>query len=400
MSKRATDGKIQKTKKHSQDAVEVEWALDNFKIIKSKRLRYLFNSALVSTMTIVVFFIFNSWYTKAPVEAFYVSNGIVLILYLLLANELFEKFPQTIKTLWRRNLLRQFDENSLEIDTLPQEEPILKFLQDTRTYIDSRKSIFCGFAGLFISSWLVWLLDQNWISNIPSYLVSMPAPLILTLFIRAAFVFAWFICGIVAWQIFSVGKTISALGRNFRLDIKINHPDGCGGLSPIGDLCLKLVYCVAPFLILIGAWLIFVNTLDISYLHMQSANLNSLISTLQILLLPFIVLSFLIFFFPIISIRNSMLHAKSLLDIQLDTISQKIHSIEMELLTQADSLPTDRRIILEENINFLKRSYGRFQLIPTWPFRFSHLFRLTSSQIIPFIGVATSFIGFIKDLTK
>ena len=95
-----------------------------------------------------------------------------------------------------------------------------------------------------------------------------------------------------------------------------------------------------------------------------------------------------------------MLHAKSLLDVQLDTISQKIHSIEMELLTQADSLSTDRRIILEETIDFLKRSYGRFQSIPTWPFRFSHLFRLTSSQIIPFIGVTTSLIAFIKDLTK
>ncbi|MBN8657757.1 MAG: hypothetical protein J0M11_18645 [Anaerolineae bacterium] len=400
MNKKFKDRNNQKPKQHPKDVTEIELVLDNFKIIQSKPLRFLFNSALILTTVIVVFFIFNSWYTKAPVEALYVSGGIVLILYLLLANELFEKFPQTIKILWRRNLLCQFDENSLKTGMPSQEESVLKFLQDTRIYVDSKNGIFCGFAGLFISAWLVWLLDQNWILNAPSYIVSMPAPLIITLFLRTAFIFSCFICGIVAWHIFSVGKTISALGRIFRLDIKINHPDGCGGLSPIGDLCLKLVYCVAPFLILIGAWLIFVNILDISYLHMQSTNLNSLISTLQILLLPFTMLSFLIFFFPIISIRNSMLHAKSLLDIQLDAISQKIHSIEMDLLTQADSLPTDRRIILEEDIDFLKRSYGRFQPIPTWPFRFSHLFRLTTSQIIPFIGVTTSLMSFIKDITK
>lgn len=390
----------QKTQQRPGDVVNIDWILDDFKVIEAKWLRLLFDSALISTMIVIVILVFDAWYTNTPVEALYVSGGIALILYLLLSNELFDKFPQTIKKLWQRKLLQQFSKNTLKTRHSLQKEPVLRFLQESRFQINNGLNILFGFVGLFISLWLVWLLDKNWILNIPNYAKSIPVPLLLGLFIRLVFVFTCFVSGIVARQIFVVGKRIYDLGKQFRLDVKNNHPDGCGGLSPIGDLCLKLAYCVAPFLILVGAWLILVDTLDISYLHMQSSNLNSLISSLQILLLPFIVLSFLIFFFPIISIHNSMKHTKSIYDIQLDAISQKIHSIEIELLTQADSLPNDRRVILEENIDFLKRSLSRFQSIPTYPFRFSHLFRLTSSQIIPIIGVTSSLIAFIKDLVK
>jgi hypothetical protein len=391
----------QKTKQRRSDVVDIVWELDSFKVIDSKWFRLLFGSALISTMIVVVILVFNAWYTDTPVEALYVSGGIALLFYLLLSNELFDKFPQTIKILWQRKLLQQFSKNTLKAKNSLQKEPVLKFLQETRLQINSRLNLVFGFSGFFISLWLVWLLDQYWILKIPDYAKSIPAPLLLGLFTRAVFIFTCFVSGIVAWQIFVVGKRIHDLGKQFRLDVKTNHPDGCGGLSPIGDLCLKLAYCIAPFLMLIGAWLILTNTLDIiGYLHMQSSYLGSLISTLQILLLPFIVLSFLIFFFPIISIHNSMKYTKSIYDIQLDAISQKIHFIEIELLTQADNLPNDRRVILEENIDFLKRSQNRFQSIPTYPFRISHLFRLTSSQIIPIIGVTTSLIAFIKDLVK
>jgi hypothetical protein len=390
----------QKAKHRRSDNVDIVQELDNFKVIDSKILTLLFISALISTTTVVVILVYNAWYTNTPIEALYVSGGIALILYLLLSNELFDKFPQTIKILWQRKLLQPFSKNALKAKNSLQKEPVLKFLQESRLQINDRLSLVFGFAGFFISLWLVWLFDHYWILKIPDYAKSIPVPLLLGLFIRAVFIFTCFVCGIVARQIFVVGKRVYDLGKQFRLDVKTNHPDGCGGLSPIGDLCLKLAYCIAPFLILIGAWLILTNTLDISYLHMQSSQLNSLISTLQILLLPFIVLSFLIFFFPITSIHTSMKRTKSIYDVQLDLISQKIHFIEIEILTQADNLPNDRRIILEENIDFLKRSQSRFQSIPTYPFRISHLFRLTSSQIIPIIGVSMSIVSFIKDLVK
>jgi hypothetical protein len=400
VDKKITNSKNQDAKQHPKDAANAEWVLDNFKVLKSKQIRYLFNGALFSTLLAVSFFIADTLYTKAKIEALYVSGGVTLIFYLLFSVDVFEKFQKAIKELWGQNILRQLDENSLETENSLPEEALLKFLQDTRFYFDSRLSIFFGLGGLCISVWLIWLFDQNWILRISELLNSMPAILLLGIFIRITFVFTCFVSGIIAWKTLTVGRRIYALGKQFRLDVKTSHPDGCGGLSPIGDLCLKLVYCTAPFLILIGTWLIFTNTLDVGYLHMHSSNVSSLNSTLQVLLLPFIISSFLIFFFPIISIHNAMVRNKSRFETQLYGVSQKIHSSEIELLTQADNLPNERRIILEENIDFLKRLHSRLQSIPTYPFRISHLFRLTSSQIIPIIGVVTSLISFIKDLVK
>lgn len=394
VKQKSGNNKTQQTANRPRGADTIEKAIQDLEIMSPKIVRYLFNAALVSLTITIVLLAYDAWYTRFPLETLYFSGGVAFIVYLLLADNLFRQFPETVKILWRRKLLKPPAGGSART------QAITIFLQNTQLRLSSRISLIAGTIGLLIGIWLIWLFDQIWLSNISIYVASMPAALFVALFIRVTFAFSCFVCGLVAWQIFIIGKQIHAIGIAFSLDVKNNHPDGCGGLSPIGDLCLKLAYCIAPFLILIGMWLILVNMVDVNYLHMPFINIEKLISTLQVLLMPFIALGFLIFFFPIMSIHGAMRRARSIVEARLDAIHQKIHLFEMELLNQMDNLDPDRRTTIENNIEFLVRSCGRFQSAPIWPFRASHLFRLTSAQIIPLVGTASSLVSFIKELSK
>jgi len=261
-------------------------------------------------------------------------------------------------------------------------------------------SLVFGLFGLGINLWIVWLLDKGWIIGFYDTLQNFPTELAVILFLRISILLSGFVGGMIAWRIYVIGRQISALATSFEIDLHVGHPDRCGGLSPIGDLSLLLAYCIVPFLILIGAWLIFVNILDISYLYMMSENIRWLSSTLQIFIFPLAAFSFLCFFYPLISIHNSMLLIKSALEIELDRVDQKIHLIELELLTKTNDLPHEKQGALEENLAFLQRSYARYNSIPTWPFRGGHLVRLTTTQIIPMIGMASSAVEFIRNMAK
>ncbi len=52
------------------------------------------------------------------------------------------------------------------------------------------------------------------------------------------FIILGFLVGYMAWRMFIIGLFISLMGRSVKLFPKAGHPDGCGGLSPIGNLCL------------------------------------------------------------------------------------------------------------------------------------------------------------------
>jgi hypothetical protein len=253
---------------------------------------------------------------------------------------------------------------------------------------------------LGIGAWTIWLLDQSWITNIGNHFRSIPLALTIVLLLRTVFGYSGFICGIITWRILAISKQISELGKTFNLDIQIDHPDECGGLRPIGDLSLIIAYCLGPFLILIGSWLTFVNTLDLRFLRLLPTNISSLIFMLQISIFPLVSFGFLSFFLPLISIHNSMSRAKALLQITLDSIGQQIHITGQELLHNAIKLNPKDGIVLEEKLDFLKRSYSRFSSIPTWPFRIGHLLRLSSAQIIPLVGLISTIVNFIRDVSK
>jgi len=387
------------TAKIDQAILRDEKILENFRVIQSAYLQKAFDLALYLLTIASAFLGFIAMRTGGTSEIIYVTIGIAIILSLLNTRDLFQRFPDVLLALWRQKLFSSPTEyhSKSETDSPRGDEYLLNFFGETKDLLHHNfASGLFGFIGFAVIGWAVWVLDGDWLTHIGALFQSIPLVVIFTLLPRLIFLFAGVICGMMGWRVLVIARQIAALGSTFDVNLQINHPDGCAGLSPIGDLCLILTYCLVPFPIFVGMWLIFVNLLNPAYLKLQPASFTFFVSTLQALIVPLVAIDFLGFFYPPISIHNSMLRAKSRLSIRLDVISQQINAIHAHLLSNAPNLDPKEGTALEEKIDFLKRVYGRFMPVPTWPYRGGHLLSLTSSQIIPIIGMLSSIAGFFR----
>ena len=162
------------------------------------------------------------------------------------------------------------------------------------------------------------------------------------------------------------------LHKMFSIRAKPLHPDECGGLKSIGDICIRFDY-----IFLIGA----VGSVLLLFLS------EGLVS--EIYLFTFLVYaSFVTFFFfyPLWPIHNVMKAQKYEL---LKTLSEKLDPIYGEMTGSADISAENL-----EKIEKLDRIYDRASKMPVWPFNIGGLIRFLTTVLIPFLGIIANFIIF------
>jgi hypothetical protein len=382
---------------------ELEYILPDAQIIRNPILRWLFNIVPLAVVAATTVTTFAGWYSKVGVDLFYLSGGLTIVLCILFTRTLFEKFPQVFVMIWRRGVLCPKQNGIRVADKASRplmSNTLLSFTQAASDRMNDSRQIVCGALGISVVLWTIWLLDKDVLESTYMNFHSIFSGYGTIALIRLTFILAAFVGGLIAWRIIVIADTVAKLGKQFDFDLQINHPDGCGGLRPIGDLCLGLAYSIAPVPIMLGAWLVFINFLDIRFLRMDPNNLAPLSSTIVFLMIPVAILCVFSFFFPLGSIHTSMLRAKSRLQIELDEISQEIHQLSSKLLIDANRLAPQEGTSVEEKIEFLKRVYAHNSQIPTWPYRSTHIWGLISTQIVPSLGVISSIVGFIKGFGK
>ena len=374
---------------------DIEKTLSSFSVITNRVLKWLFDNAPVAIVISTAIMTYAGIYSKTGVDLLYLTAGLGSVVSMMFARTLFDQFPQTLLMLWRRKIfqLRQRTEPSSQ--TI--ESSFLEFVRSIPDRLNSRIGIAFGVVGTIVIGWTIWLMDSGVLLDIYTGFQTPFSWLGVMLFVRLTFLVTGFVGGIIGWHILVIADTVSKLGTTFGFDLQINHPDGCGGSGPIGDLCLRLAYVISPLPIIIGLWLIFINFFDIRYLRMAPEYLDPLASTLVFLAIPVAAISMFSFFLPLGAVHTAMLREKTKLQIELDGISQEIHQLSSDLLSKANSLEPQQGVSLEEKIDFLKRVYTRNSQIPTWPYRSSHIWGLVSTQIVPAVGVISSIIGLIKD---
>jgi hypothetical protein len=384
-------------KREQRDA----FTLPSIQIFADPYLKLLFDQIPLAIVACTTIMTFAGLYTRSGVDLLYLTGGLASIVAILFIRTLFEQFPQILLLIWRRNILRpKHKENSFDPTVASPEtkEMFLGFVQDISKKMNHSVGTLCGILGVLVAIWLIWLLDIDILKEIFTNFRASALWYGIMTFVRLTYLIFGFVVGVVGWRILVIANTVSSLGKLFNFDLQINHPDGCGGLRPIGDLCLKLAYVISPLPILLGSWLIFINFFDIRFLRMTPENIDPLSSTIIFLAIPTAILCLLVFFAPLGSIHTAMLRAKSELQIELDNISREIHQLSSSLLKKANDLAPQQGTPLEEKIEFLKRVYARNSQIPTWPYRSTHVWGLISTQIIPSLGVISSIIGFIRGL--
>lgn len=379
----------------SQD--EIEDALVRFKAIRGVYLRRVFDGLpLIILLGSTVFILLLRTTSIQAWGSVFITSSTTLasIISVLVTQNLYARFPETLLIIWRRKLLRpRAVENPVpkRFATVEVNDQFQRYISQSEERLNSKVSIAFGFVVLLIAFWLGGQFQifsaLEWVVNLQTNPLMTVVGLLVFL---VYYVFA-FIVGLLTWRIAAIAWLIRQLGIEFDFNLQIKHPDGCGGLRGIGDLCLTLAHVLSPFLLLIGGWLIVINLTGQTYWNISA-------STAQTLLTPMVILSLVCFFQPLTTIHTSMNRSKLGLQKNLDLISQQIHQLSEELLANARELSPEDGAKMEKKIDFLRHIYDQNNTIPTWPVRYDHLWRLATTQVTAVIGLVTSGVEFFKNL--
>ncbi len=170
--------------------------------------------------------------------------------------------------------------------------------------------------------------------------------------------------------------TFVALRRLFQLKTNIQplHPDGCGGLLPLGRVSMKLNVAVFVMGFVCAAGVI-VNMTEWRVPLFHWTNL--------LLIVGYVIGSSLIFFLPLLAAHQSMKKAKMQL---LYSIHERIESLSKQIIqdiSSATELPT----AAIEEIENVRKVYDMAREMPVYPFNFRIVSSFIGSLGLPLVLV-------------
>lgn len=192
------------------------------------------------------------------------------------------------------------------------------------------------------------------------------------------------------WLVCTVAKYLRQLPRAFNLDIQPRHPDGCGGLKRVGDLCLEMAaMCIVPA-VLVSFWILG------GILAQATLNLTAVT---HIAVATLLALTFLTFFAPMWTFHDYMAREKAAFQ---DKAIQEIAPVEKrlrELISQGKQEgpqePTDYTVAssedtrnneiekLKKQLELLHQLYLADLKYPVWPFDVNIFIKFFTPQIVP-----------------
>jgi len=196
-------------------------------------------------------------------------------------------------------------------------------------------------------------------------------------------VFSALSCCLLAVQWFN------KLFRSFTINVRPLHPDGAGGLSPLGAFALRLSYPIT----LIG-FILVLTPMTRQYLIDGSFRI-SLTGDIVAGLVLYAAFAPFVFFAPLAAAHSSMKQAR------FGTLLRLANQFDREYLNLEAGLahsakPAHARL---QRISLLRSMYNEVRRFPVWPFNSDNLARFATSTVSPIalavLGDATSrlFIG-------
>ena len=350
-----------------------------------------FNQALYAYATLIAAVILTIWFFK----------------------DMMEDIPLAMNILWSRGILAK-SRNSGEDFPLNQSserayrEDFRGFMRDIERSLNSRTGQIL-FGALFsvtllcrsiydISMWLGEDLSQTLLFNSGGLDTCLWAAYLYINYYITAVLTLWplrfltgfilepligLFLGLIAWRMLVTGWQISKMHKRFDLNPRLRDPDKCGGLEPLGNLCLHNAKIVGVWGAFLGLWII----LGVNY------NINSFYVPLltKLLVLP-LILALASFFLPLWRVHSSMLEKKAELGTELDQIARIIDEISRKRLNSV----CNPEQIGSEGEHFsrwaaeqdqLQKIYEESLNFPVWPFNYQILVKFLTSQFVPILGL-------------
>jgi len=191
-----------------------------------------------------------------------------------------------------------------------------------------------------------------------------------------------FVLGLLLWRMAVAAHKVYQMGNIFDLKLQVTHPDNCGGLRPLGDLCLTNALILTTPAIFLAAWL----TVIPAYGPFTN-RYSSYVSFYYVLLWIVVVLALIAFVQPLYGVHLAMVRERSRLQTPLDGVDQRIALTTHRLLDEAGIANTEQLDDLRKQLAALREIYELNSNVPVWPFDRKVLSRFSLAQFIPMLGL-------------
>lgn len=200
--------------------------------------------------------------------------------------------------------------------------------------------------------------------------------------------FIAFIIGLMAWRMAITSIKIWQFGKKFFLKPQAEHDDGCGGLEPLGNLCLWNALIITIPGIFLGGWIIVGQSAKYSLLPeaytFMAKSYTPLFFKLLLIPLVFAIISFLL---PLWSIHHAMVTSRAAKQRELDQLSYEINQLDSKLLSQVDKLDPQESEKMVKKLELMQQTYQKNRFIPIWPFNTRIIVKFITSQAVPLLGL-------------
>ncbi len=187
-----------------------------------------------------------------------------------------------------------------------------------------------------------------------------------------------FLMGLYLWRLIVLAYGFHRLGDLFDVNVQSQHPDQCGGMKPVGNLCLLAAAVIAVPAVYVGFWIILSQS-PASYYHGWVGFYSALWALFAIGALMFLV--------PVYGIHRSMLRRRVQLRVPLDQISVRVNELVQNLLASAEAASPAQVEELSKQLSQLQLVYAATGRIPVWPVDRGILQKFGTAQLIPFLTV-------------
>jgi hypothetical protein len=206
--------------------------------------------------------------------------------------------------------------------------------------------------------------------------------------------YAYF-AGVLVWKYVVISLIIKSIPTKFDIKAQFWHPDGVGGLLPIGRLCLSMFY-VAVVPTIISALILITPFFTPVKMHTYIvANKVALFSLIPMGLLIGIVGSF-ISLNPLIKYHEIMKNNKIILDIKINKISQKIIELKEQLYDHLFQENPNGSDLVESKLNTLIKIHDEYNQLGTWPINRKMIVKIWTALSF-LLGQLSLFINLVKN---
>jgi hypothetical protein len=313
-------------------------------------------SIFLALLALGIISLYYPFFPAGPGTVMFMSGLIAAALSLVAFQVLMQRIPRALGTLWSRGLIRakadqgiphqangsQHNSNEQTVP-LPVEKQYLEFLSSFERRLKHPGQWLLGL--FFVSLVVVWtaiVVKFPPLGSIEFFAIIIQYPI-------------GFIIGFMSWRMIVTGMEVWQLGRQFDLNPQLGHPDSCGGLEPLGSLCLWHALIVSIAGIHLGGWIVLGVVLGPSDPYGRvGAFWTPTYSVLLLVPLAYALISFLA---PVWGVHQVMVAKRAEVWHQLDQLGQRINLLQRELLQQAEELEPDQYERLSQNLEQMWRAH-------------------------------------------